>query len=42
MPFMLTGRHKFSVIFGIGTKKFRTNVVKEHNGNPDWNEESLM
>ncbi|CAG5118869.1 unnamed protein product, partial [Candidula unifasciata] len=36
------GRHKFSVIFGIGTKKFRTHVVKESNGNPDWNEESLI
>ncbi|XP_005091793.1 uncharacterized protein LOC101849032 [Aplysia californica] len=36
------GRHKFSVIFGVGTKKYRTSVVKDINGNPDWNEESVV
>jgi len=36
------GRFKFSVIFGVGTKKYRTSVVKEPNGNPDWNEESVV
>ncbi|XP_059159388.1 uncharacterized protein LOC131943342 [Physella acuta] len=36
------GRHKFSVIFGVGTKKYRTTVVKEATGNPDWNEESVV
>ncbi|XP_070177580.1 uncharacterized protein [Littorina saxatilis] len=34
------GRCKFSVIFGVGTRKFRTSIVKEASGNPDWNEES--
>lgn len=36
------GRCKFSVIFGVGSKKYRTSVVKEPTGNPDWNEESIV
>ncbi|XP_076465355.1 uncharacterized protein LOC143297068 [Babylonia areolata] len=36
------GRCKFSVIFGVGSRKFRTSVVKEPTGNPDWNEESTV
>ena len=36
------GRFKFSVIFGVGAKKYRTSVVKDPAGNPDWNEESVM
>ncbi|CAG5130866.1 unnamed protein product, partial [Candidula unifasciata] len=36
------GRHKFSVIFGVGNKKYRTSVIKEPSGNPDWNEESVV
>ncbi|PVD37787.1 hypothetical protein C0Q70_00388 [Pomacea canaliculata] len=36
------GRYKFSVIFGVGSKKYRTSVVKEPTGNPDWNEESVI
>ncbi|XP_050403915.1 uncharacterized protein LOC126819758 isoform X2 [Patella vulgata] len=36
------GRHKYSVIFGVGTKKFRTAVVKDATGSPDWNEESAI
>uniref|UniRef100_A0A2C9KWF7 C2 domain-containing protein n=1 Tax=Biomphalaria glabrata TaxID=6526 RepID=A0A2C9KWF7_BIOGL len=36
------GRHKYSVIFGIGNKKYRTSVVKDPSGNPDWNEESVV
>lgn len=36
------GRHKFSVIFGLGGTKFRTGVVKDPGGNPDWNEETLV
>ncbi|GFN92104.1 exocyst complex component 2 [Plakobranchus ocellatus] len=35
-------RFKFSVIFGVGTKKYRTSVVKDPAGNPDWNEESVI
>ncbi|KAH9512876.1 hypothetical protein Btru_036846 [Bulinus truncatus] len=36
------GRHKYSVIFGVGTKKYRTSIVKDPSGNPDWNEESVV
>ncbi|KAJ8304287.1 hypothetical protein KUTeg_017870 [Tegillarca granosa] len=36
------GRHKFSVIFGIGSKKYRTAVVKDATGCPEWNEESVI
>ncbi|KAK3716575.1 hypothetical protein RRG08_039370 [Elysia crispata] len=36
------GRFKFSVIFGVGAKKYRTSVVKDPAGNPDWNEESVI
>ncbi|KAL3866409.1 hypothetical protein ACJMK2_043710 [Sinanodonta woodiana] len=36
------GRCKFSVIFGLGSKKFRTNVVKDPDGNPAWNEETRV
>ncbi|RUS86317.1 hypothetical protein EGW08_005902 [Elysia chlorotica] len=36
------GRFKFSVIFGVGAKKYRTSVVKDPEGNPDWNEESVI
>ncbi|XP_053405533.1 uncharacterized protein LOC123522850 [Mercenaria mercenaria] len=36
------GRHKFSVIFGLGGTKFRTAVVKDPDGNPDWNEETVV
>lgn len=36
------GRCKFSVIFGLGSKKYRTSIVKEPTGNPDWNEESIV
>ncbi|XP_041364819.1 uncharacterized protein LOC121380111 [Gigantopelta aegis] len=36
------GRCKFSVIFGVGIKKYRTSIVKESSGNPDWNEESVV
>ncbi|XP_021359272.1 uncharacterized protein LOC110454211 [Mizuhopecten yessoensis] len=34
------GRHKFSVIFGVGSKKYRTSVVKHPE--PEWNEESVI
>ncbi|XP_060075855.1 uncharacterized protein LOC132555524 [Ylistrum balloti] len=34
------GRHKFSVIFGVGNKKYRTAVVKQPE--PEWNEESVI
>lgn len=37
-----SGRHKFSVIFGVGNKKYRTSVVKDPNGSPEWNEESVI
>jgi hypothetical protein len=33
---------KFSVIFGVGSRKYRTCVVKDPNGCPEWNEESVM
>ncbi|WAR00400.1 EXOC2-like protein [Mya arenaria] len=36
------GRNKFSVIFGLGGTKFRTQIVKEPTGNPDWNEETVV
>lgn len=36
------GRFKFSVIFGVGAKKYRTSIVKNSAGNPDWNEESVI
>ncbi|GAB1606027.1 uncharacterized protein LOC115218122 [Argonauta hians] len=36
------GRHKFSVIFGYGSKKYRTSIVKAPGGNPVWNEESVL
>ncbi|KAH3837540.1 uncharacterized protein LOC127879290 [Dreissena polymorpha] len=36
------GRSKFSVIFGLGGTKFRTQTVKEPSGNPDWNEETVV
>ncbi|KAL4227914.1 hypothetical protein ACF0H5_013353 [Mactra antiquata] len=36
------GRFKYSVIFGLGGSKFRTAVVKDPTGNPDWNEETLV
>ncbi|XP_046357172.1 uncharacterized protein LOC124135721 [Haliotis rufescens] len=36
------GRCKFSVIFGVGSKKYRTSIVKDPPGNPDWNEESTV
>lgn len=36
------GRHKFSVIFGLGITKFRTGVVKDPEGNPMWNEETIV
>ncbi|CAI9731163.1 exocyst complex component 2 [Octopus vulgaris] len=36
------GRHKYSVIFGFGNKKYRTSVVKDPKGNPVWNEESVL
>lgn len=36
------GRHKFSVIFGLGITKFRTVVVKDTEGNPMWNEETVV
>ncbi|XP_064607633.1 uncharacterized protein LOC135472183 isoform X2 [Liolophura sinensis] len=36
------GRHKYSVIFGLGGKKYRTDVVKDPTGCPDWNEESTI
>jgi len=38
----VSGRHKFSVIFGLGGTKFRTAVVKEASGDPDWNESSVV
>ncbi|XP_033749153.1 uncharacterized protein LOC117333846 [Pecten maximus] len=34
------GRHKYSVIFGVGSKKYRTAVVKHPE--PEWNEESVI
>lgn len=37
-----SGRHKFSVIFGLGGTKFRTAIVKEPSGNPEWNEETVV
>ena len=37
-----SGRHKFSVIFGLGITKFRTCVVKDPEGNPIWNEETVV
>lgn len=36
------GRHKYSVIFGFGSKKYRTSIVKNPGGNPEWNEESII
>ncbi|XP_074651302.1 uncharacterized protein LOC141906050 [Tubulanus polymorphus] len=33
---------KFSVIFGVGSKKFRTDVQESANGNPEWNQESAL
>ncbi|CAG2248569.1 unnamed protein product [Mytilus edulis] len=36
------GRHKFSVIFGVGNRKYRTCVVKDPGGCPEWNEESVI
>lgn len=36
------GKCKFSVIFGVGSKKYRTTVVKDPDGNPEWNEESTI
>ncbi|XP_052102508.1 uncharacterized protein LOC127736050 isoform X2 [Mytilus californianus] len=36
------GRHKFSVIFGVGNRKYRTCVVKDADGCPEWNEESVI
>lgn len=36
------GRHKYSVIFGFGSKKYRTSIVKNPGGNPEWNEESVI
>ncbi|ESO88282.1 hypothetical protein LOTGIDRAFT_234610 [Lottia gigantea] len=36
------GRHKYSVIFGVGGKKYRTSVVKDSSAAPDWNEESTV
>lgn len=36
------GRNKFSVIFGLGITKFRTGVVKDPEGNPMWNEETVV
>lgn len=39
---VFSGRHKFSVIFGVGSRKYRTCVVKDPNGCPEWNEESVM
>lgn len=34
------GRHKYSVIFGVGNKKYRTAIVKHPE--PEWNEESVI
>nr|XP_034323119.1 uncharacterized protein LOC117688791 isoform X1 [Crassostrea gigas]XP_034323120.1 uncharacterized protein LOC117688791 isoform X1 [Crassostrea gigas]XP_034323121.1 uncharacterized protein LOC117688791 isoform X1 [Crassostrea gigas] len=36
------GKCKFSVLFGVGSKKYRTTVVKDPDGNPEWNEESTI
>ncbi|XP_013420158.1 uncharacterized protein LOC106180660 [Lingula anatina] len=36
------GRAKYSVIFGIGQSKFRTQVVSDPLGNPEWNEECII
>lgn len=36
------GRHKYSVIFGVGNRKYRTCVVKDPDGCPEWNEESVI
>ncbi|XP_062589915.1 uncharacterized protein LOC134251513 [Saccostrea cucullata] len=36
------GKCKFSVIFGVGSKKYRTAVVKDPEGNPEWSEESTI
>lgn len=36
------GRFKYSVIFGLGGTKFRTAIVKDAEGNPDWNEETVV
>ena len=41
-PNFISGRNKFSVIFGLGITKFRTGVVKDPEGNPMWNEETVV
>ena len=38
----ISGRNKFSVIFGLGIPKFWTGVVKDPEGNPMWNEETVV
>ena len=40
--FLFSGRNKFSVIFGLGITKFRTGVIKDPEGNPIWNEETVV
>lgn len=40
--FHFPGRHKYSVIFGVGNRKYRTCIVKDPEGCPEWNEESVM
>lgn len=46
LPVKRAGRCKFSVVFGVKSKeskqKFRTSVVKEPSGNPQWKEESAI
>lgn len=40
--FHLVGRHKYNVVFGIGNKRFKTDVQQDPTGNPIWTEESTM
>ncbi len=38
----LTGKHKYSVVFGVGGSKFRTENENSETGNPTWMTESNM
>ena len=40
--YVISGRHKYNVIFGVGNNRYRTGVEQEPSGNPTWAEESVM
>lgn len=42
LEYFFAGKHKFSVIFGVGGNKFRTDVVENLFDNPVFNAESEM